>query len=38
MSEENVEILRRLYAVWERGDLRTADLLITGSEKPATTP
>ena len=25
MSEENVEIVRRLYASWERGDLRTAD-------------
>ncbi len=25
MSEENVEIVRRLYASWERGDLHTAD-------------
>ena len=25
MSKENVEIVRRLYASWERGDLRTAD-------------
>lgn len=25
MSEENVEIVRRLYASWERGDLQTAD-------------
>ncbi len=25
MSEENVEIVRRLYASWERGDLDTAE-------------
>jgi ketosteroid isomerase-like protein len=25
MSDENVEIVRRLYASWERGDLQTAD-------------
>lgn len=25
MSEENVEVVRRLYESWERGDLRTAD-------------
>ena len=26
MAEENVEILRRLYASWERGDMRTPDV------------
>ena len=25
MSQENVEIVRRLYACWESGDFRTAD-------------
>lgn len=25
MSEENVEIVRRLYASWERGDLDTGE-------------
>ena len=25
MSEDNVEIVRRLFARWERGDLRTAE-------------
>ena len=25
MSEENVEIVRRLYASWESGELHTAD-------------
>ena len=41
MSEENVEVVRRLYASWERGDLDTADFfdveiehLRIGSELP----